>query len=168
MADEEPQWDEEFVQQCVELEAEHLDEEMASFSGNYAYWTQQYADACRTYELRRRAYDLAHAARLLEVRESARADGTKMTVDEVNAMTLLAENVNDAHVAMVAADATRIRLRGIVESLGHKKDLMQSLGAKARIEMQYDPAVRRHGAPSALLNTQLNEDEDDELTGETP
>jgi hypothetical protein len=51
-----------------------------------------------------------------------------------------------ARAKEVAADAERVRLYGVLDALRSKRDMLISLGAHIRAEMQHDPMIRERAA----------------------
>lgn len=132
-----------FEAETVAIDPMDLNREFCELPPRLAYWNAQLAAATHKSMAAKADLDAERARRLLEVREIAKAAGGKApTVDEVNAQVLLHDDVQDAHSVYIENEAERLRVRGIVDSLLTKRDMLQSLGAKLRVEMMADPVLR--------------------------
>lgn len=134
---------EQYLSECVTLDDLALDEEYIRTPADLAYWNARYADALRAYLTAKLAHE-TNAARL-HLRVKADNDlggGKKATVADLEAMVVVDPDYQRTAMAMVEADAERQRLRGSVDAIACKKDMLQSLGAKLRAEMGADPMVR--------------------------
>jgi hypothetical protein len=86
------------------------------------------------------AYKRAKAFALLEV--SNRVKGMNKKVAEVDALMRTDLNVTAAHDEYAEAERLKVKAKGLVDSLLAKRDMLQSLGAKLRVEMQGDLSLR--------------------------
>ena len=78
----------------------------------------------------------------LETRESLLADG-KATEKLIEAKAMCNPEWQKAHIALVEIEAEKTRVRGICDSIAAKKEMLISLGAHIRSEMEGDPMLRR-------------------------
>lgn len=132
-----------FAEESFEIDPVDLNREFCELAPRLAFWNAQLAEATKKSMIAKAEWDAEAARKLLESREEARLDPkSKVTVDEINAKVLLDDEVSDAHAVWIEAEAERVRLRGIVEAVLCKRDMLQSLGAKLRAEMQGDPVLR--------------------------
>lgn len=120
-----------------------LDEEFIRFSRDLAYWNAKYSRAIKRHLLLQHRFEKTRARLWLETKNSAIAEGNKLTVDDLKCEVVLREEYEEAFLKMVDADVTRQKLKRDVDNLMGKKDMLQSLGAKLRTEMEGDPSVRR-------------------------
>jgi len=144
-----------FLCESVKIDSSDLNKEFIEFPARLAYWNQLFADATESYLKSKADWEVAKAATRFRLRGiPLRQTGKLPTMDDLDALVTLDEEVRDVHLAYVMADVDRVRIRGIVESLAAKKDMLQSLGAKVRAEMERDPTVRERmmagwGTPGA-------------------
>lgn len=132
-----------FAEESFEIDPVDLNREFCELAPRLAFWNAQLAEATKKSMIAKAEWDAEAARKLLESREEARLDPkSKVTVDEINAKVLLDDEVSDAHAVWIEAEAERVRLRGVVEAVLCKRDMLQSLGAKLRAEMQGDPVLR--------------------------
>jgi len=131
-----------YLYECVQIEPEALEEEFIRLPADIAYWNEKYSIALREYLLAKLRADETKALVTMETREFANASGVKMTVGDLEAKVQLDDRVQDANLALVEAEAARQALRNRCDALMAKRDMLQSLGAKLRVEMMSDPVVR--------------------------
>jgi hypothetical protein len=139
-----------YLYECVSIEPEALEEEFIRFPSDLAYWNEKYSNATREYLLAKLRADETKAVVMLETRELATNQGLKMTVGDLEARVTLDDRVQDANLELVEAESKRQALRNRCEALMAKRDMLQSLGAKIRVEMMSDPVVREQMAASKL------------------
>lgn len=132
-----------FEADTASIDPMDLNREFCELPPRLAYWNAQLAAATQRAMEAKADLETERARQLLEVREGCKLAGGKApTVDEVNAQVLLHEDVQDAQAIYIEKEAERLRLKGIVDSLLTKRDMLQSLGAKLRVEMMADPVLR--------------------------
>lgn len=138
-----------YLVECVRLDPIAIDEEFVRLPSDLAYWNECYADATREHLLAKHDAEVTKARVMLEIRETAQATGAKLTVADVEARVLLDARVEASAIRAVEAEAKRQHMRVRCESVMAKRDMLQSLGAKIRMEM-VDPVVREQFTGSKL------------------
>lgn len=71
----------------------------------------------------------------------------------------------EAYQGLLTARRRKTRLRGLIDAMHAKRDMLISLGAQLRAEMQGDPTIRdeiRSGGKSEWYNGEEDEQEEDE------
>jgi hypothetical protein len=131
-----------FEADSVAIDPLDLNREFTELPPQLAYWNAQFANATQASMEAKAAKDREEARVLLLVKETAKLSKDKLTVAEVEAKVNLNEDVQDTQDIYIEKEAERLRLKGIVDSVHAKRDMLQSLGAKIRVEMMADPAVR--------------------------
>lgn len=127
-----------FLKACVDFEPTQLHEEFARMSGDYAYWNEKYSAANRLMLMRERDEQKVRARLYLLFKEAPDA-GRKLTTEAaVDAKVTLDPAYEEAHLALIEAQAEREHLRGILESLRTKREMLVSEGAHQRQELQGD------------------------------
>jgi hypothetical protein len=121
---------------------EQIEEEFVRTPADVAYWNAQFSDALDEYLRARARRDLEWSRIWLLTRERLLAAGEKATEKIVDAMTTVDAEYQAANEASIAAEAKKARLYGAVDAVRAKKDMIQSLGAKLRAELEGDPMVR--------------------------
>jgi hypothetical protein len=135
---------EEYLRECLALDDFALDEEFIRMPADMAYWTALYAEAMRAWMLAKFEHE-RNAARLHHRTKAANDLGgqaKKATVGDLEALVLMDPDYEVTYLALVDAEVEKVRLRGVVDAIATKKDMLQSLGAKLRAEMGGDPMIR--------------------------
>lgn len=130
--------------EAIDFDDAQLDEEYTTYSGNLAYWNANYVRALKRFMISNYIYKKVHARLWLEIREEAQAEGQKMTTDDLKCAVRMRDEYEEAHLAMIEAEAEKERLRKFAESLTAKRDMLQSFGAKLRAELEGDPSLRKY------------------------
>ena len=134
-----------FLKSCVTIDRQDFDQEFTRLPADLAYWNEKYAQSLHHYLNSKIDADRVYASLIIEHRERMRGidpDARKgPTVDAVKAAVEDDVRWEKAQEILVASEVRKVRVRGIVEAVMAKKDMLQSLGAKLRAEMQ-DPIVR--------------------------
>lgn len=136
----------EYLARATKIDPLQLQDEFVRAPSDVAYWNDRYADAIAEYLVtkieRERIVGMlmtdAGLADELELRLEK-----KPTVDQLKAYVNTKEEYLEARGREARADAEQKRMRGVVEALSTKRDMLISLGAHIRLEMQQDPLLRR-------------------------
>lgn len=144
----------EYLEKCVTVRPESLEEEFRRLPAELAYWNAKYAAAYRALALaeahRRSVTSRTHLEmreRLKSVTEEELAKTPKAklrqpTVGDIEALVEGDELVILARRAELEAECEKVRIQGAVEAVRTKKDMLVSLGAHIRAEMEGDPVLR--------------------------
>ena len=131
-----------YMEECVQMEPLALQEEFVRMSADYAYWNECSAEAFKHWQELKSKREEVYATRLKDVREDLQFEldsdpnkKGKVTVSEVESAVLTDTYYRDAKAAEIAAEAEKVRLVGYLEALRTKRDMLISLGAHQRAEM---------------------------------
>lgn len=132
----------------IYIQPEALQEEFARVSMDFAYWSAQATDA---YEAQQMAeLDVKRAkARLYVVNRTTlemESPNGKTTEAQVEAAVVNDPEMVAAEITRIQADVARDRAKLTLEAIRIKKDMLVSLGAHERTEMQGDPTIRAYHA----------------------
>jgi len=141
---------ERYLLDCVEIHPEDLDTEFQRLPGDVAYWGERYSNAVEFALRAKLDLDVIKAKLHLEIKEDALASGSKMTVGDLDARVHADPAYVDAAARLVTAEAEKQRMRSRVDAVNAKRDMLQSLGAKIRVQMMADPVVREQVAAGRL------------------
>lgn len=147
-----------YLLECVNLDDSDLDREFRRVSADLAYWNHRYADALRAALLGKYNVDRTKGRLALEIRAEAEDLGMKVTDKTVDAKVASHDDLHAVYIKYVDAEAEKVKLRGVCEAIAAKKDVLQSLGAKLRVEMERDPQVRRKMADERAAGGGKNDD----------
>lgn len=130
------------VQDAVKIEPLAMQEEFIRIPADLSHWNAQYAEVLKAYLLAKARTEHEWARIWLETREALLADG-KATEKLIESKAMCNPDWQKAHLSLVELEAEKARIRGIVDALEAKKEMLVSLGAHLRAEMESDPMVRR-------------------------
>jgi hypothetical protein len=138
---------EKYLRDAVRIEPLALEEEFIRLPADIAYWNERHARALREYLEAKIARERTHGELMCDPKFYEHVEvelGKKPTVEQMKGATLSDERYIASKVRENIADVERQRLRGCVEALSTKRDMLISLGAHVRLEMMHDPVVRRN------------------------
>lgn len=138
--------DNEYLKSCTTIAPEAIEEEFVRTPADVAYWNAQYAEALGAYLKAKLSADREWSRLWLLTRESLIAAGGKPTEATVEASVTMHPDWEKAQLALIEAEVLKTEAYGRVDAVHTKRDMLQSLGAKLRVEMQSDPQVRREQA----------------------
>lgn len=131
-----------FLHDAVNIDDLLLDQEFVKLPGQLAHYTASYSEAVRDYLMAKLNVETTRARAHLQLRAESELGNRKMTVADLDALVSTDQDYIAAAMDLIEADVARQKLRGVVDAVTAKKDMLQSLGAKLRAEMQGDPMVR--------------------------
>ena len=131
---------EQYLIECVDIDPIEIDEEFLRQPSDLAYWHERYAQALRRQLNAKHNVSKVEADVQLEIRDDA-IPGTKLTDVKVKAMVASDMRVVTAYDELAQTEADKARCKGYSESVASKGNMLQSIGAKLRLEMK-DPAMR--------------------------
>ncbi len=126
---------------CID-EIMTLDEDMRRISGDICYWNSRYAEGNKEHLLLKIEMDRLAGILYMEHREKLELLKGKVTEKMVTAAVDMDDRWHDMRIQVIEAETEKIRIRGVCDAVIAKKDMLQSIGAKLRIEMQGDPGIR--------------------------
>jgi len=133
---------EDYLAECVQIDSLQLQDEYTRLPADIAYWNERYAKALRAHLRSKIEGDRVEARLQIEMREILLAEGVKVTEALVKARVDLHPEQLASREKMVEAEAEKARIMGVLDAVRTKRDMIISLGAHARIEMQGDPVLR--------------------------
>ena len=138
-----------FVKDSVDIEPMALEQEYQRVPSDLAYWNERYARAlkvhltCKAGEKTYEAYlKIEHREALHAAREGEKSGSGRVTESMVEAAVLTDPRYQKFQDERVNAEVEKVRIAGILDALRAKKDMLVSLGAHVRQEMEGDPVVR--------------------------
>ena len=131
-----------FLSKVIDIDALNIEEHFRSVPAELAYYNAQYADATERFLKAKMMCERAHAKAYQDVIHNAEMGGKKVTVAAIEANIQLDLGYQCAREELVVSEAEKQRIRGKVETVSTKKDMLISLGAHIRSEMS-DPMIRK-------------------------
>ena len=132
---------EKYLADCVRLFPEAIQEEMVRISADLAYWGERYSRALRAFLTAKLDEDRAYAKVAILCREEL-AQAGKVTEAMVTSAVESHPEIERARLELIAAEVEKVRLYGVLDAIRSKRDMLQSLGAQLRAEMERDPGLR--------------------------
>ena len=148
--DESEAWDEDTGEmlltkkqlEAVRIDELQLDDAFKNVPGDLAFWNARAASAVEQFLLEKHELKVVEAKLWLKNRELTADVKPKPTEKDLTAMMHEHPDWVAANLRLVTADAHKSRAFGFAEAVRAKKDMLQSVGAMMRAEMDGDPAVR--------------------------
>jgi hypothetical protein len=134
----ESSFDEKLIRSATQIEPIAINEEFVRLPGDLAYWNGVYADAVRNLLDAQRLSDAGEA----RIREGYRAKVTeKVTEKYLDSCVAMDADFAKLREAEDDAEANKARAAGIVDAIRAKREMLVSLGAHMRAEMQPGPTI---------------------------
>lgn len=134
----------EALEAVFDIDPLDLQEAFCKVPAQLAYWSGKYATSYRK-AAAAKANEKQVAAAYREVaRDRANSLRGKATEGDVAAQLEGIDEVQEAREATIEAEYEKTRLFGIVDAIRTKKDMLISIGAHVRAEMDHDPTIRAH------------------------
>jgi hypothetical protein len=130
----------ELLKEALEIDDGQIKAEFIRLPADMAYWNARYSDAILAHLRAKWAAETAEGECYIAQRERLEAEG-KVTEKKIESAVATDPMYVAARNAEIEAEAERARLRGVVEAIATKRDMLMSLGAYIREEMR-DPLIR--------------------------
>jgi len=132
----------EYLSSSVQIEPTTIEEEYIRMPADMAYWGHRYAEAHKEFLKAKMQHDRVLARLRLEMRETLAAEGKKPTESMVDSHVELTKTWLDSKTAEIDAEANREHLRCTLDAIRTKREMLVSLGATVRAEMQANSIIR--------------------------
>lgn len=142
---------EEYLRECVGIDPLTLNDEFVRIPSDLAYWNARYARALRAYLTAKVDKDITRGRLEPMMRLAIQNAGGKPTEKQIDALIDSNQDYIDACYKLVDAEVEKNEVYGALDAIRSKKEMLVSLGAHLRAEMQGDPRIRdqvahAHGA----------------------
>lgn len=131
------------AEDVVKIEPLAMQEEFVRMPADLAYWNAKLADVDKRFLLAKAQSEHSWAKLWLTTREKLLLSDGKATEKLIENTALADPEWQKAHLALVEVEAERSSIKGTVDAIRAKKEMLISLGATIRAEMDGDPMVRR-------------------------
>jgi len=135
-----------YAKDCTKIMPEAIQEEFVRMPADLGFWNERCADALRAHLLAKLAKDETHSRLYIHHRERMAAAGHKATETQVEAAIDTDPEMHEAQLRVVDTQVDYQRARGVVDAVSCKRDMLQSLGAHIRTEMEGDLVIRNRVA----------------------
>lgn len=119
-----------------------VQKEFEQVPGLIAYYNTLLAQALRTKLLADAQRDSLFAELSIKVRAQLERMGGKVTEKIVECEVITSSAYNAAVLECIDAEVEYTRAKGFVAAISAKKDMLQQIGAKLRLEMEHNAVVR--------------------------
>jgi hypothetical protein len=140
----------EYRRDCVRIEPLCMEEEFVRLPADLAHWNAQLSDAVRAFLLAKLNLEETEAKLTIVHREALIAENGKTTESQVAAAVTVDPKLHAARVMLIEAEVAKGRIGGFAEAVKAKRDMLISLGAQLRAEMQGDPSIRQTHANARM------------------
>lgn len=132
---------EQYKDECVGIDRHNLNDEFCRVSADYAFWADRYSELDGQLIRAKAGLDEAKARADADVRSALFARGEKATETKVEHLVNISSVVMGAVGQLASVTTNRTRVKGILEAIATKRDMLVSLGATIRAERQADPTL---------------------------
>lgn len=141
-----------YLRQCVNINPEDIQGEFVRVSGYLAYWNTKYAEAMKNH-LHAKIDTKVLASRLDPiVRQALTAAGAKLTEAMVKAAIVEHEQMVEAERYEADCEVQKNLHFGYLDAIRAKRDMLISLGAHLRAEMEGDPLIREQARARRVMD----------------
>lgn len=124
------------LEEAVSVNRDDLNSEFVRLSADLAYWGEQLAEAEHEYSMAKLASEKLTAEAFVRYKEHLQSTQGRTTDSSVNAMVTKDHRIVASKTNLLTKTHERNRLKSVVESIRAKKEMIISLGAQMRAEMQ--------------------------------
>lgn len=132
-----------YLRECVRIDPLRIQDEFVRIPADLAYWNARYADAQRAFLMAKIDLDVIKAKLGPLTRRAIADKGGKATEDLIKNMVESHADVIDAREQLAVTEVEKSRLYGCLDAIRSKKEMLISLGAHMRAEMEGDPSLRQ-------------------------
>ncbi len=136
----------EYLRDCVRIEPLVIEEEYVRLPADLAYWNARYSESVQAFLTEKMNSEEHEARQRILHREMLLAAGGKATESQVEAAVLCDPSMREARLRYITAEARKHHVAGIVDAIRTKRDMLISLGAHMRAELQGDPVLKQERA----------------------
>lgn len=142
MSDETKPDNDAYLKECVAIEPLAIQEEYVRIPSDLAYWNAQYAKAQREALVAKVNLDVLERELYAVIRGELEAGGARVTEKTIDAGIGRSEAWVEAKHHLAESEAEKAKLYGYLDAVRTKREMLISLGAHLRIEMQGDIRLR--------------------------
>jgi hypothetical protein len=133
---------EEQLKSAVSIDPLLIQEEYVRLPADLAYWNERYVQAYRAQGTAKSRKERLFALLSLQTRQRLVDEGLKPTESMVTAHVEGDKSYIAVADSFFAAEVELVRIKGVVEAVRAKKDMLVSVGAHIRAELNSDPSLR--------------------------
>lgn len=133
----------EYLEKSVAIDPDTINNEFCRVPGDLAYWGQQMAVSLEEWKRAKLNRERTEAELFMRQREILISSGVKRpTVSDIESAVQLNPDYEDVKLVEIEAEARYIHMKNNFVAVLAKKEMLQSLGANLRAELERDPVTR--------------------------
>lgn len=132
----------EYLRECVRIDPHSLNDEFVRLPADYAFFNEKYRTALERSLLADAAVKRMRAGLYITSSEAVMPSGKPATVGYIEALVERDPDYAQAASEAIYAEADVAHVKGVLEAIRTKRDMIIQMGATVRQELQNDPAVR--------------------------
>lgn len=132
-----------YADRSTKIDPLDMKSEYIKLPAHLAHWNARLADATENELTADLAFDRTESHLYLELREQLVAEGQKATEAMVTHRVQTDQRWVDAKMRLIEAEVELVRVKGVVTAIHAKREMLVSLGAHVRKEMEHDPTLRQ-------------------------
>jgi len=136
--------DPDYLKECVSIFPEQIQEEYVRLPADLAYWNARYAEAQKELMIAKVELDILERELYPVVRQELESGGQRVTEKMIESGIGQSSLWTDAKRRVANAEGEKAKHYGTLDAVRTKRDMLVSLGAHIRAEMQHDPTLRDH------------------------
>ncbi len=133
---------EDYLRKSVKIDPLDIKGEFIRIPADLAFWNGRYADALREFLMAKADLEILKAQLMPLVRQALLDKGAKVTESIIESAVDGDAQVVEARDRLVNAEVEKARLYGTLDAIRSKKEMLISLGAHLRAELEGDPSLR--------------------------
>ncbi len=131
-----------FLAECVKIEPLALQEEFIRQPSDLAYWNELCSRAIRKHLAAKLDLEMLESKLYLQQTAAIETQGKRATQKIVESEIHAQEEWHTAKLRVIECEADVAKLKGCVEAVRVKKDMLIQMGADRREEMKGSPRIR--------------------------
>lgn len=146
-----------YLADCVQILPEALNEEFVRVGADLAYWNEQFSRASRRFLHTKMALEQTEARLSIQIREALNGGGARVTEAMIVSRVITDDVYTEVRLGHVEAEAEKVRLYGVLDAIRTKRDMLVSIGAQMRAEMNADPTIKNHARNKREMDAANND-----------
>lgn len=123
----------------AQIRPDKLEREMTCHPATFAFWNAQLANAHEHLLKAKHNRDRVEAKLYLQIRYELESSGHKVTEKAINSRVLAEDELNDAELEVIRAEASKKRIENVVRTIQIKGDMLTNIGMRINAEIKSNP-----------------------------
>lgn len=131
--------DTEALTALAQIQPDKLETEMTHHPATFAFWNAQLVNAHEYLLKAKHNRDRVEAKLYLQTRYELETSGHKFTEKVINSRVFAEDELNDAELACIQAEASKKRIENVVRMIQIKGDMLTNIGMRINAEIKSNP-----------------------------